>query len=66
MFCPFLFESWVCALQALAGYFDIVLVDDIPQMDADLRSEARRFITLIDELYEAKVSMCYSLSVPLL
>ncbi|XP_064628537.1 AFG1-like ATPase [Lineus longissimus] len=35
--------------------FDIVMVRDIPQLSLDKKSEARRFITLIDNLYDYKV-----------
>ena len=32
------------------------LLDQVPKLDADRRNEARRFMTLIDELYEHKVT----------
>jgi len=35
--------------------FDIILLRDIPQMSLDNRSATRRFITLIDTLYDQKV-----------
>jgi len=37
-----------------------VIVADAPQMDYDRRNEARRFIALIDILYEAKVKLILS------
>ena len=35
--------------------FDVVLLRNIRAMDLTKRTEARRFITLIDTLYDAKV-----------
>ena len=36
----------------LAKYFDAIVVDNIPALDDTRHNEARRFITLIDTLYE--------------
>lgn len=33
-----------------------MLLDQVPVLGADRRNEARRFMTLIDELYEHKVT----------
>jgi cell division protein ZapE len=41
---------------AIATHYDVVLLDQIPRLDANRRNEARRFMTLIDELYEHKVT----------
>lgn len=39
---------------ALARNFDAVIVDDVPVIAPEQRNEARRFITLVDVLYEAR------------
>jgi len=41
---------------ALSKEFDVVLVRDVPQMNIFRKTEARRFITMIDTFYDAKVS----------
>jgi cell division protein ZapE len=41
---------------AIATHYDVVLLDQVPKLEADRRNEARRFMTLIDELYEHKVT----------
>jgi predicted ATPase len=45
---------------ALAGQFHTVLVHDIPQFDYRNRNQMRRFITLIDVLYDSKVQLVCS------
>jgi cell division protein ZapE len=45
---------------ALARHFDAVLIDDIPILTPDRRNEAKRFVTLIDALYEAKTKLVAS------
>ncbi len=42
---------------ALAQAFSAVVVDDIPKLSPADRNEAKRFVTLIDELYEHKVKL---------
>ena len=37
---------------AIARHFHTLILDGVPRLSADLRNEARRFILLIDELYE--------------
>lgn len=41
----------------LAQRFNTILITDIPKLNADKRNEAKRFITLIDALYEHKVQL---------
>ncbi|MBI2718010.1 MAG: cell division protein ZapE [Rhizobiales bacterium] len=45
---------------AIARQFRIVFVERIPALTAAQRNEARRFITLIDALYDAKVKLVAS------
>jgi len=42
---------------AIATHFDAVLLDHVPRLSEDLRDQARRFMVLIDELYEHKVKV---------
>jgi predicted ATPase len=46
--------------RAIARAFDIVVLEDIPTMDLEGHNRARRFITLIDELYEGKCALLCS------
>jgi protein AFG1 len=41
----------------LAQHFQMVVIKDIPLFDTEAHNRARRFITLIDELYEAKCAL---------
>ncbi|KAG7362887.1 AFG1-like ATPase-domain containing protein [Nitzschia inconspicua] len=43
--------------RAIANAFDIVVVENVPTLDVEGHNRARRFITLIDELYEAKCAI---------
>jgi cell division protein ZapE len=45
---------------AIAHAFDTVLIDHVPIMDAARRNEAKRFITLIDALYDGQVKLVVS------
>lgn len=45
---------------ALAQRFDAVIVDDAPILAPEQRNEARRFITLVDVLYEARTLLALS------
>lgn len=42
---------------AIATHFNAVLIDGVPTLSPDQRDQARRFVTLIDELYEHRVSV---------
>lgn len=43
---------------ALAGRLDTLILTGIPRLPAEQRNEAKRFVTLVDALYEHKVK-CY-------
>ena len=45
---------------AIANRLDTVILTDIPQLSPEKRNEAKRFVTLIDTLYEAKVKLICS------
>ena len=44
----------------IAQSFHTVLIDDVPMMSPERRNEAKRFVTLIDALYEAKTKLIVS------
>jgi len=48
---------------AIAETFHTVLIDDIPALSPAKRNEAKRFVTLIDALYENKVRLICSAEV---
>jgi cell division protein ZapE len=45
---------------AIAAQFSTVIVDDIPQMGEDMKDAARRFVTLVDALYEHRTALICS------
>jgi len=45
---------------ALAAAFDAIIVDEVPAMTLERRDEAKRFITLVDVLYEKKTRLILS------
>jgi cell division protein ZapE len=45
---------------AMAEKFHTLILDDIPVMDIDKRNEAKRFILLIDELYDTQTKLIAS------
>ena len=48
---------------AIAEYFHVLVIDNIPAIDPDQRNEAKRFITLIDALYDQRVKLIASAEV---
>ncbi|RLQ89093.1 cell division protein ZapE [Notoacmeibacter ruber] len=49
---------------ALTERFDHFFIEDVPQMDLDRRNEAKRFILLIDTLYDRRKKLHLSAEVP--
>ena len=49
----------------IAHHFDSLLIDDVPQMDRTRSDAAKRFILLIDSLYDRGVKLAASFAVPL-
>ncbi|XP_055920515.1 putative ATPase N2B [Eupeodes corollae] len=49
----------------IAQFFHTVLIRDVPQLHMLLKSQTRRFITLIDTLYDNRVRVVISADVPL-
>ncbi|KAK2144143.1 hypothetical protein LSH36_782g05020 [Paralvinella palmiformis] len=45
---------------ALCEEFDIIVLRDVPRMSLEQRSEARRFITMIDTFYDHKIQLICS------
>ena len=45
---------------AMAGAVRVLILEDIPHLSAENYNEAKRFVTLIDALYEAKVRLVAS------
>jgi len=45
---------------AIANRYKIVIVENVPQLDRQVYNEARRFVTLIDALYEARTKLVIS------
>lgn len=49
---------------ALAGACRVLLIDEIPQLSSQNFNQARRFVTLVDALYEARVALFASAAAP--
>ena len=49
----------------IAHHFDSVVIDDVPQMDRQKSDAAKRFILLIDNLYDRGVKLGASFAAPL-
>lgn len=47
----------------IAQTFHTLILADVPQMEPEMRNEAKRFVTLIDALYEAKTNLIVSAAV---
>ncbi len=45
---------------SLADHFHTILLEDVPVMNADMHNQARRFMTLIDILYDRDVNLVVS------
>lgn len=62
----FTFQELCCQPLSSADYIELmkfyntIIITDIPQMNLGLRNEARRFITLIDALYDTKATLICS------
>lgn len=48
----------------IAQFFHTVLIRDVPQLNLKLKSQTRRFITLIDTLYDNRVRLVVSSDMP--
>ncbi|MEX1036550.1 MAG: cell division protein ZapE [Sneathiella sp.] len=48
----------------LAEHFHTILLEDVPRLTPERRNESKRFVTLIDILYEAKANLVISAEVP--
>jgi cell division protein ZapE len=48
----------------IAKEFSTILISDIPQLTPEKRNEAKRFVNLIDELYEHKVKLICTAAEP--
>jgi cell division protein ZapE len=49
----------------LSKLYQTVLLSDVPQFDARLENQARRFIALVDEFYDRRVKLILSAAAPL-
>ena len=49
---------------AISHRFGIVLVENVPQLGGQIYNEARRFVTLVDALYEARTTLVIAADVP--
>jgi len=49
---------------AIAGLYHTLVLSGVPQLSGDKRNEARRFMTLIDALYEHRVKLVVSAEAP--
>lgn len=50
---------------SLCNRFPVIILDRVPQLDANHLNEARRFVTLIDACYEARTRLVLAAQVPL-
>ena len=49
---------------AIASRYDVLFLSRIPKMTSEMRNEAKRFVTLVDALYEHKVKLICSAERP--
>ena len=49
---------------AIADRFDTIFIDRVPVLDQSLRNPAKRFILLIDTLYDKRVRLVLSAAAP--
>ena len=69
-FAMFAFRDLCSAPLSAADYleisrrFDTVFISDIPRLTTQMRVEARRFITMIDTMYDHQVKLLCSAAVP--
>ena len=49
---------------AIANEFNTILIAEIPRLSAEIRDQSRRFVTLIDALYEHNVKLICTAAVP--
>ena len=49
----------------IARDYHSVLVSNVPQFDATLENQARRFVALVDEFYDRSVKLVVSAAAPL-
>ncbi|WP_421132363.1 cell division protein ZapE [Alteromonas sp. A079] len=50
---------------SLCNRFPVLIMDSVPQLDANHLNEARRFVTLIDACYESRTRLVLAAQVPL-
>ena len=53
-------RAWIDTYLAIAKCFHTLVLASIPRMGPSMRNQAKRFVTLIDALYEAKVNLICS------
>lgn len=49
---------------ALAAAYHTIFIEGVPAMSMQVRDQARRFITLVDELYNARCALVVSAAAP--
>eukprot|EP00968_Pinguiococcus_pyrenoidosus_P000539 scaffold31_cov263-Pinguiococcus_pyrenoidosus.AAC.45 len=54
----------VTDFQALCRHFDIILIDNVPVLEGDDHNYARRFVTLLDQMYDRGVGIVMSAAAP--
>src|SRR5262249_8222892 len=66
----FTFEALCCGPRSQDDYIEIareyssVILSDVPVLDTSHENEARRFIALVDELYDHNVNLILSAAAP--